>query len=681
MTLDEQLSYLTKGCVDVVRAGDLRARLEQSAKTGRPLVVKVGFDPTAPDLHLGHTVLIRKMKHFQDLGHTVVYVVGAFTALIGDPTGRSKTRPPLTVDEIAQNAETYKTQIFKILDPQKTVVRFNSEWLEPLGSAGWVKLAAKYNVAQMLERRDFKKRYEAGQPIAVHEFLYPLAQAYDSVVLAADVELGGTDQLFNLNVGRDIMPSYDLPPQIVMTTPLLEGLDGVEKMSKSLGNYVGVTEAPAEMFGKLMSISDELMWRYYTLLTDLTPGEIKALRGKVDTGEVHPKAAKVNLAKRIVADFHDEAAAELAAEQFERRVVRKDYSDWAVDKEVFFPIQGLTLPAIIAAAQLAQSSSEATRKLQEGAVFVDNDRAETELPPRLLRPYRPDFILRIGRKVSRVIVRPNEEALSVIAAYRATKRVETKQLRSRMSSTRVLRDLFPGMLIEGELTLDSVTLWNQTPEFHPLFLLLLRNPAQVDRLDRALAALKQSADVYWPTFKQLLFERPLLALSELGVFDKLNRRWPSVGLLPPDASGAIEFRVDVGMTLVRLRVLALDESAYWKSLRQVTGPLADGVNVGSGPHPGARLERAIRLAFRQFEGSGPKVLCVNLWDPLDVDFAQFAAQKALDEADPSCDSVLTFVRQELNSVHARSGSGDLLTRSDREQIREALAEKSDFGSF
>src|SRR6476659_3857272 len=274
MTVDEQLSYLTKGCVDVVRAGELKAKLERSAKTGKPLVVKVGFDPTAPDLHLGHTVLIRKMKHFQDLGHRVIYVVGSFTALIGDPTGRSKTRPPLTREEIDHNAETYKTQIFKILDPTKTEVRFNSEWLEELGSYGWVRLAAQFNVAQMLERRDFKKRYESGQPIAVHEFLYPLAQAYDSVFLKADVELGGTDQLFNLNVGRDIMPSYDLEAQIVMTTPLLEGLDGVEKMSKSLGNYVGVTDSASEMFGKLMSISDDLMWRYYVLLTDLTPESV-----------------------------------------------------------------------------------------------------------------------------------------------------------------------------------------------------------------------------------------------------------------------------------------------------------------------------------------------------------------------------------------------------------------------
>src|SRR5687767_14559615 len=289
MTTEEQLAYLTRGCVDVVRVNELRAKLERSARTGKPLIVKVGFDPTAPDLHLGHTVLIRKMKHFQDLGHTVVYVVGAFTALIGDPTGRSKTRPPLTMEEIAQNAETYQTQIFKILDPAKTVTRFNSEWLEPLGSFGWVKLAAKYNVAQMLERREFKQRYETGKPIGVHEFLYPLAQAYDSVYLEADVGLGGTEQLVSLSVGRDLMPAYDLEPQVVMTTALLEGLDGVEKMSKSLGNYVGVTEPPAEMFGKVMSISDDLMWKYYTLLTDLGPEDVLQRRTAVAAGTLHPK--------------------------------------------------------------------------------------------------------------------------------------------------------------------------------------------------------------------------------------------------------------------------------------------------------------------------------------------------------------------------------------------------------
>ena len=272
MTPAEAFAYLTKGCVDVVTAEGLRAKLA----LGRPLTVKVGFDPTAPDLHLGHTVLIRKMKHFQDLGHRVIFLIGDFTGLIGDPTGRSKTRPPLSLGDIARNAETYKAQVFKILDPVKTEIRFNREWLGALGSEGFIRLAATYNVARMLERRDFRQRFDAGQAISVHEFLYPLAQAYDSVFLKADVELGGTDQLFNLNVGRDIMPAYDLAPQVVLTTPLLEGTDGVEKMSKSLNNYVGVTETPEAMYAKLLSISDDLMWRYFTLLTDLTPEQIEA---------------------------------------------------------------------------------------------------------------------------------------------------------------------------------------------------------------------------------------------------------------------------------------------------------------------------------------------------------------------------------------------------------------------
>ena len=395
MTIDEQVDYLTRGCVDVVRPGELRGKLERFQASGKPLVVKVGFDPTAPDLHLGHTVLIRKMKHFQDLGHTVVYVVGAFTGLIGDPTGRSKTRPPLTPEDIAQNAETYKTQIFKILDPEKTVVRFNSEWLEPLGSFGWVKLAAKYNVAQMLERRDFKKRYETGQPIAVHEFLYPLAQAYDSVFLQADVELGGTDQLFNLNVGRDIMPAYGLEPQIVMTTPLLEGLDGVEKMSKSTGNYVGVTEAPAEMFGKLMSISDELMWKYYTLLTDLSPAELKGLRDRVSAGDLHPKQAKVDLATRIVEDFHGAGDAHRAAEEFERRFAKKELPTEL--PEVHYRIENTpkTLERVLADSGYASSASDAHRKVTQGGVKVNGQRLSAT-QWRLDEP--GDYIIEVGRR-------------------------------------------------------------------------------------------------------------------------------------------------------------------------------------------------------------------------------------------------------------------------------------------
>ncbi len=398
MTVDQQLAYLTKGCVDVVRAGELKSKLERFATTGRPLIVKVGFDPTAPDLHLGHTVLIRKMKHFQDLGHTVIYVVGAFTALIGDPTGRSKTRPPLTREEIDANAETYKSQIFKILDPQRTEVRFNSEWLEPLGSFGWIKLAAKYNVAQMLERREFKQRYEAGKPIAVHEFLYPLAQAYDSVFLNADVELGGTDQLFNLNVGRDIMPAFDLEPQVVMTTPLLEGLDGVEKMSKSLGNYVGVTDSPAEMFGKLMSISDDLMWKYYTLLTDLSPTEIAELRRRVSNEELHPKQAKVDLAKQIVRDFHGAAAAEQASEEFERRFARKEVpEDLPIVELTDAEWQG-SIERILVRCGLADSMSDARRKLEQGGVRLNGHKLTG--PGQVVPPDLNEFTLQAGKRAA-----------------------------------------------------------------------------------------------------------------------------------------------------------------------------------------------------------------------------------------------------------------------------------------
>jgi len=403
MTTDQQVAYLTKGCVDVVRLAELRAKLERAHATGRPLVVKVGFDPTAPDLHLGHTVLIRKMKHFQDLGHTVVYVVGAFTALIGDPTGRSKTRPPLSPEEIAANAETYTTQVFKILDPARTVVRFNSEWLEPLGSMGWIRLAAKYNVAQMLERRHFRERYESGKPIAIHEFLYPLGQAYDSVVLKADVELGGTDQLFNLNVGRDIMPAFDLEPQVVMTTPLLEGVDGVEKMSKSLGNYVGVTESPSEMFGKLMSISDELMWKYTALLTEESAAALAARRRAVDSGELHPKQAKVELARRIVTDFHGAEDAEQAAAAFERRFSRRELpSELSVVEHRIAEVTQ-TFERVLADHGYAASASEAARKIKQGGVKVNGERL-TRTQWHLVEP--ADYIVEVGRRAFRLVVLP-----------------------------------------------------------------------------------------------------------------------------------------------------------------------------------------------------------------------------------------------------------------------------------
>jgi tyrosyl-tRNA synthetase len=369
MTIDEQLAYLRKGLSEIIREEDLRERLTAAAKEGRPLRVKAGFDPTAPDLHLGHTVLLRKMKHFQDLGHTVIFLIGDMTGLIGDPTGRNITRPPMTREAIAQNAETYKSQVFKILDPAKTEVRFNSEWLEPLQWMDAVKLASKYTVARIMERDDFAKRFKEGVAISMHEILYPLAQGYDSVALKADVEMGGTDQKFNLLVGRELQKDYGQPQQIVATVPLLEGLDGVNKMSKSLGNYIGITEPPEVMFRKVMQVSDELMWRYYLLLTDKSEAEIAQMRGSM-----HPMEAKIALGKAIVADFHTAADAEHAVEVF-TKVVRKG--------EVPENIEVVTLPEgvkkdgavrvdkLLAQIGLAPSVSEAVRRIKAGAVEIN----------------------------------------------------------------------------------------------------------------------------------------------------------------------------------------------------------------------------------------------------------------------------------------------------------------------
>jgi len=383
MSIDEQISYLTKGAVDVVRPEELKNKLE----SGKKLKVKVGFDPSAPDIHLGHTVLMRKMKHFQDLGHEVVFLIGDFTGLIGDPTGKSKTRPQLTREEIAANAETYKEQVFKILDPEETTIDFNSRWLGELGSEGFIRLASRYTVARMLERDDFKKRYAAEQPIAIHEFLYPLAQAYDSVFLKADFELGGTDQLFNLLVGRDIMRAYDLEPQVVLTTPLLEGLDGVEKMSKSLGNYVGVTEPPEDMFGKLMSISDELMWKYYELLTDLSLAEIKSLKS-----EGAPMRAKMRLAESIIADFHSPAAADAARRHFDVVIRKKEAPDTMAEH------RGSAVPTLLsrlmADTRLAVSRSEARRLIQQGAVSIDGERVTEDR--EISGP--SEFVLKVGKR-------------------------------------------------------------------------------------------------------------------------------------------------------------------------------------------------------------------------------------------------------------------------------------------
>jgi tyrosyl-tRNA synthetase len=374
--VDEQLELLTKGTVDVVTEPELRKKLTRSRETGKPLTVKVGFDPTAPDIHLGHAVLLRKMRHFQRMGHRVVFLIGDFTGRIGDPTGRSKTRPALTTEDILRNAETYKSQCFSILDGERTEIRFNSEWLDALGSDGLVRLAARYNVARMLERKDFKQRFQAGQSIAIHEFLYPLAQAYDSVALAADVELGGTDQLFNLNVGRDIMPHYDLEPQVLLTTPLLEGLDGVEKMSKSMGNYVGVQDAPEQMFGKLMSIDDTLMWRYYELCTDLTPAAIEELKALVDGGRLHPKKAKEGLALRIITDFHDESAARAAREHFQALFEKKEIPDDVPVVEVPAGDGTMLLSKLLVAVRLASSNSEGMRLVRQGAVQIDGSKVD-----------------------------------------------------------------------------------------------------------------------------------------------------------------------------------------------------------------------------------------------------------------------------------------------------------------
>jgi tyrosyl-tRNA synthetase len=379
----DAFAYLTKGCVDVVTAEALKAKLARE----RPLTVKVGFDPTAPDIHLGHTVLMRKMKHFQDLGHRVIFLIGDFTGMIGDPTGKSKTRPPLSREEIEENAETYKKQAFKILDPDKTEVRFNSEWLGALGSEGFIRLAATYNVARMLERRDFRQRFESGQSISVHEFLYPLAQAYDSVSLEADVELGGTDQLFNLNVGRDIMPAYALEPQVVMTTPLLEGTDGVEKMSKSIGNYIGVSEPPAAMYAKVMSISDDLMWRYYTLLTDLAPDDIDAERS-----QGQPMDSKKTLARLIVRDFHGPEEAEAAGGEWERvHQQRQAPSDLRI---VRVAPGACKAHLLVVQAGMARSNGEAVRLLRQRAVRRDG--VVVEAGVELVLEPGNGFVLSVG---------------------------------------------------------------------------------------------------------------------------------------------------------------------------------------------------------------------------------------------------------------------------------------------
>lgn len=374
MTIDEQLEFLKKGTVDVIREDDLRKKLERSAKTGKPLRVKLGLDPTAPDIHVGHTVVIRKLKAFQDLGHTVIFLIGDFTGMIGDPSGKNVTRPPLSREEINVNAETYKQQMFKLLDPDKTELRFNGEWMDKFGAADFIKLCAKTTVKQILERDDFTKRLNEEKPISLHELLYPLVQGYDSVALNADVELGGTDQKFNLLMGRNLQREYDQEPQVIVTTPLLEGLDGVNKMSKSLHNYIGIDEPPNEMFGKIMSISDDLMWRYYELLTDLSPSEISNLKAEIANGE-NPRNLKVRLAKLIIEDFHSSADAEAAEEEFVKRFVQKEIPDEIEEKTVAVGAYGLA--QLLADTGLATSKGEARRLIEQGGVKLNGEKAST----------------------------------------------------------------------------------------------------------------------------------------------------------------------------------------------------------------------------------------------------------------------------------------------------------------
>jgi tyrosyl-tRNA synthetase len=429
--LEEQLAYIKKGAAEIIREAELRERLEQSAKTGKPLRVKAGFDPTAPDLHLGHTVLIRKLKHFQDMGHMAIFLIGDFTGLIGDPSGRSATRKPMTREEIQGNAETYKEQVFKILDPEKTVIDFNSRWFSKFTAIDFIRLAEKYTVSQLLEREDFHARFNQQKPIAMHELMYPLVMGYDSVALEADVELGGTDQKFNLLTGREMQRQHGQPSQVVLMTPILEGLDGVQKMSKSLGNAVGIKEPPMEMYGKLMSISDDLMWRYWTLLTDLGTEEIEDLKSAVASGAAHPMHVKKDFARRIVADFHSASAAREAeenwAKQFQKHEAPGEIQKIEIAREQVLlrqaqddpsaswfplydraelapgtPISILKMERLLTSAGLTASASEASRKLKERAVRVNG---ETIVVNQLAVRLPTEFDLKLGRHWKRISIR------------------------------------------------------------------------------------------------------------------------------------------------------------------------------------------------------------------------------------------------------------------------------------
>jgi len=394
-SIEEQFDYLKKGCVEIIQEKELLVKLARSIEKNKPLRVKAGFDPTAPDIHVGHTVLIRKMKHFQDLGHDVIFLIGDFTGLIGDPSGQSMTRPPMTREQINRNAETYKSQIFKILDPQKTIVDFNSRWLGKLTSFDIINLTAKYTVARILERDDFSKRLKNGQPISSHELLYPLMQAYDSVALQADVELGGTDQKFNLLVGRDIQREYQQEPQIVMTMPLLEGTDGVEKMSKSLNNYIGINEPPDEIFGKIMSISDPLMFRYYDLLTDISSGEIARWKEDIEKGELNPKDLKARLAGSIVSDFWGEGKARQAAAEFDRIFKQKELPD--AMKVIVLGETDVPLLDLLVHQGLLPSRGEAKRLIRQGGISIDGKKIE-DIAVTIELKQDETAILKIGKR-------------------------------------------------------------------------------------------------------------------------------------------------------------------------------------------------------------------------------------------------------------------------------------------
>ena len=423
LPVDEQLAYIKKGAAELVKESELRAKLERSLKTGKPLRVKLGMDPTAPDLHLGHTVVMRKLKHFQDLGHTVIFLIGDFTGMIGDPTGRSATRPPLSREQIEENAETYKAQVFKILSPEKTVIDFNSRWFSKFTAEDFIRLAAKYTVSQMLEREDFHKRFEEEKPIAVHELLYPLAQGYDSVALEADVELGGTDQKFNLLVGRELQRSYGQESQVVLTTPILEGLDGVNKMSKSLGNAIGIHEPPLEMYGKIMSISDEMMWRYYELLTDVRAAELIGMRALVEAGGENPMLLKKRLAKMIVTDFHGKEAGDRAGDDWAGQFQRGDVPEEIENVEVrvgdvcaenfglrtapmVYAVEvPIKVDKLLARSGFVSSNSEGMRKIKENAVKFDGSAIVT---PLFLSTIKKPFVIRVGKKIRRVRILPEE---------------------------------------------------------------------------------------------------------------------------------------------------------------------------------------------------------------------------------------------------------------------------------